>query len=276
MLKPDESWESLLKRAAAKLGFSERSVVAVDPEEGHAATDQHEENTGLACACGRYHQDALELPPLRMSLRASFHVHALPDVDNESVSCGSKPRSELRGMDVPEPGIRRRKGQYERSADRSHTQHAERQGEELPAQPARDGPRRDQKDELEHQELLSRQPRQHRHRESPNELRDRCSQLWAALDAAGVYVPPVEEDAADPKDRFHLERHGHGRGNTKSTKKRRSRESQLLLGRLLDHLEGLAERHGVKMDAPRRAPSSERELESALPVRRGLATMEQL
>merc|ERR1712008_143980 len=81
------------------------------------------------------------------------------------------------------------------------------------------------------------------------ELRTRCQELWRALDSAGVYVPPPEDGDGEPvkQDKFQLERHGHGRGNTKSMKKRRSRETQQVLESLLDHLSNLASAHGVAL-----------------------------
>eukprot|EP00929_Paragymnodinium_shiwhaense_P101985 TRINITY_DN65188_c0_g1_i1.p1 TRINITY_DN65188_c0_g1~~TRINITY_DN65188_c0_g1_i1.p1 ORF type:complete len:323 (+),score=57.34 TRINITY_DN65188_c0_g1_i1:67-1035(+) len=88
-------------------------------------------------------------------------------------------------------------------------------------------------------------------RRSPKELRDHANRLWAALDSRGVFVPPLPEEMPDEaekkKDKYLLERHGHGRGNTKSTKKRRSKESVLLLEALVTHLEQLVAEHAVEL-----------------------------
>ena len=62
-------------------------------------------------------------------------------------------------------------------------------------------------------------------RKSPRSLRQDAQSLWTALEKSKVYIPPVP-DTPVAYDRFHLERHGHGRGNTKSTKKRRKREDR--------------------------------------------------
>ena len=59
---------------------------------------------------------------------------------------------------------------------------------------------------------------------SPAELRMKAQNLWATLEKAKVYISPL--DVEKPMDKFHLERHGHGRGNTKSTKKRRKRQDR--------------------------------------------------
>lgn len=61
-------------------------------------------------------------------------------------------------------------------------------------------------------------------KQSPGDLRLQAQGLWAALEKAKVYIPPLEAEKAN--DKFHLERHGHGRGNTKSTKKRRKRQDR--------------------------------------------------
>ena len=61
-------------------------------------------------------------------------------------------------------------------------------------------------------------------RQSAGELRLKAQALWAALDQAKVYVPPLEVEKVTGK--FDLERHGHGRGNTKSTKKRQKRQDR--------------------------------------------------
>ena len=61
-------------------------------------------------------------------------------------------------------------------------------------------------------------------KQSPKDLRLQAQGLWATLEKAKVYIPPL--DAEKSQDKFHLERHGHGRGNTKSTKKRRKREDR--------------------------------------------------
>ena len=63
-------------------------------------------------------------------------------------------------------------------------------------------------------------------KKSPRSLRQDAQGLWTALEKSKVYIPPVPDDAPTSRDRFHLERHGHGRGNTKSTKKRRKREDR--------------------------------------------------
>merc|ERR1712216_1018497 len=84
---------------------------------------------------------------------------------------------------------------------------------------------------------------------SPKALRQRALEVWTSLDAAGVYVPPLPEKLPDAthgdikKDKFHLERHGHGRGNTKSIKRRSRREAKETLVRLIVHLEDLAASH---------------------------------
>merc|ERR1712070_1314511 len=93
---------------------------------------------------------------------------------------------------------------------------------------------------------------------SPKVLRQRTLAVWAALDAARIYVPPLEENAqaadtaqahtAPKRDKFSLERHGHGRGNTKSIKRRRRKETKETLGRLLVHLEELATLHNVHIE----------------------------
>ena len=61
-------------------------------------------------------------------------------------------------------------------------------------------------------------------KQSPGDLRLQAQGLWAALEKAKVHIPPLEAEKAN--DKFHLERHGHGRGNTKSTKKRRKRQDR--------------------------------------------------
>ena len=61
-------------------------------------------------------------------------------------------------------------------------------------------------------------------KQAPRDLRLQAQGLWAALEKARVYIPPLEAEKAN--DKFHLERHGHGRGNTKSTKKRRKRQDR--------------------------------------------------
>ena len=126
-------------------------------------------------------------------------------------------------------------------------------------------------------------------KKSPRSLRQDAQNLWTALEKSKVYIPPVP-DAPASHDRFHLERHGHGRGNTKSTKKRRKREDRASLcvllrlqmtaeafvdgvlmvlsassvgivsarcrGRLILHLEQLALEHGVCVTHTQR-PSGE-------------------
>ena len=63
-------------------------------------------------------------------------------------------------------------------------------------------------------------------KKSPRSLRQDAQGLWAVLEKFKVYIPPVPDEEPTSNDRFHLERHGHGRGNTKSTKKRRKREDR--------------------------------------------------
>ncbi|CAE7037783.1 unnamed protein product [Symbiodinium natans] len=92
-------------------------------------------------------------------------------------------------------------------------------------------------------------------KKSPRSLRQDAQNLWTALEKSKVYIPPVP-DAPASHDRFHLERHGHGRGNTKSTKKRRKREDRASLCRLILHLEQLALEHGVCVTHTQR-PSGE-------------------
>eukprot|EP00747_Dinoflagellata_sp_TGD_P086390 gnl/TRDRNA2_/TRDRNA2_163270_c0_seq4.p1 gnl/TRDRNA2_/TRDRNA2_163270_c0~~gnl/TRDRNA2_/TRDRNA2_163270_c0_seq4.p1 ORF type:complete len:187 (+),score=14.71 gnl/TRDRNA2_/TRDRNA2_163270_c0_seq4:446-1006(+) len=89
-------------------------------------------------------------------------------------------------------------------------------------------------------------------KESPKELRDRVNKIWTALEKRGIYVPPLDEPEGNvdkPRDKYSFERHGHGRGNTKSTKKRRSLETKELLIQLLAHLEDLAFQHGVSLSS---------------------------
>eukprot|EP00435_Cladocopium_sp_Y103_P073384 s737_g43.t1 len=82
-------------------------------------------------------------------------------------------------------------------------------------------------------------------KQSPGDLRLQAQGLWAALEKAKVYIPPLEAEKAN--DKFHLERHGHGRGNTKSTKKRRKRQDRQDLCRLILHLEQLALDNGMEL-----------------------------
>eukprot|EP00933_Yihiella_yeosuensis_P021203 TRINITY_DN16841_c0_g1_i2.p1 TRINITY_DN16841_c0_g1~~TRINITY_DN16841_c0_g1_i2.p1 ORF type:complete len:324 (-),score=63.36 TRINITY_DN16841_c0_g1_i2:20-991(-) len=96
---------------------------------------------------------------------------------------------------------------------------------------------------------------------SPRSLRNQALALRERLKTAGIYVPPLPEADYDDdassvvssrsrsdRDRYALERHGHGRGNTKSTKKRHSKENKEVLSRFVAHLEALAIEKGVDPD----------------------------
>eukprot|EP00438_Fugacium_kawagutii_P031087 Skav204629 [mRNA] locus=scaffold1712:300378:302282:- [translate_table: standard] len=82
-------------------------------------------------------------------------------------------------------------------------------------------------------------------KQSPGDLRWQAQSLWATLEKAKVYIPPLDAEQPEHCDKFQLERHGHGRGNTKSTKKRRKRQDRHDLCRLILHLEQLALDHGL-------------------------------
>ncbi|CAE7514678.1 unnamed protein product [Symbiodinium sp. CCMP2592] len=108
-------------------------------------------------------------------------------------------------------------------------------------------------------------------KKSPRSLRQDAQSLWTALEKSKVYIPPVPDTPAS-YDRFHLERHGHGRGNTKSTKKRRKREDRETLcvalreaalpRRLILHLEQIALEHGVRR-SPEEREASDGSLENS-------------
>ena len=74
------------------------------------------------------------------------------------------------------------------------------------------------------------------------ELRAQAQELTQQLERLGAVVPPVQEEDSElrvdgRKPKFLWSVHEPGKGNTKSAKRRRHRENQALLGRLVCHLE---------------------------------------
>eukprot|EP00658_Telonema_sp_P-2_P034380 TRINITY_DN25100_c0_g1_i2.p1 TRINITY_DN25100_c0_g1~~TRINITY_DN25100_c0_g1_i2.p1 ORF type:complete len:213 (+),score=34.59 TRINITY_DN25100_c0_g1_i2:179-817(+) len=76
-------------------------------------------------------------------------------------------------------------------------------------------------------------------RVSVEELRARSQRLMKECHRRGVVVTELGAETAAAEGKFGRERHGHGTGNTKNTKKRRLRDHKEALRRLVEHLEVL-------------------------------------
>ncbi|CAE8652243.1 unnamed protein product [Polarella glacialis] len=238
-------------------------------------------DSGWHCACGRFpfhdHGPAWldempELPEQRSRRPCVFLVHVLPaandtgDMPNPGRGLQASVRKDSLVVSVASPGsgcdgdkrkcclgLRpgHRRKEAETEAEAFTTDEAIRHlpgpgsspglGPGSSRPPSDSGPPKEKKPSRK----TTRRP-------SPRSLRQQAMALWSQLESAGVYVAPMPEDSLDShapseghRDRYELERHGHGCGNTKSTKKRRSRETKVLLGRLVVHLEALAANNGL-------------------------------
>ncbi|CAJ1423694.1 unnamed protein product [Effrenium voratum] len=204
----------LLLRAGAKLGFDPAQVLAADSDASAASSAAAAVVRKLParCCCGAH--------PAKGASGAE-DLQRLLDVGAKRVTLHLA--EESRPLEV-----------FEGSKD----------GETCPAPAARPAEPAPGASELpapatsEREQRLRKQP--------PRQLRQRAQALWAVLEKK-VYIPPLHAPEVPASDKFQLERHGHGRGNTKSTKKRRKREDRVTLCRLILHLEALALEHGIEL-----------------------------
>lgn len=216
---PDQGWDHLIQRAGCKLGFSTAAVVGiaeVKPEEAPCHDEwfhvQFQENCLSTCACGHFvaSDDALWTLGLISEL-------PIPEKKHATYIVHVLPQTIIEEMPAAAPQKKK----------------------ELPSTWSKT-------DAMDPNVQIRKSPSSKHSNKSPQELRDYVRKVWALLEKHGIYVPPVETpERPEKQDKFVLERHGHGRGNTKSNKKRRSKETKELLIRLAVHLEVLADRHDI-------------------------------
>jgi len=200
-----------LQRASEKLGFRPEDVLDLTTSL-HDPREMPSSGVGERCCCGKVET--------RRDQIADAIQYLLEDTRRQLQASGLRPRV------VGVLHVAPRTEVVELSAVRS----------EAVVAPARQCSQPQQSTDKHEVQLRKK---------SPRSLRQDAQSLWTALEKSKVYIPPVPDTPAS-YDRFHLERHGHGRGNTKSTKKRRKREDRQTLCRLILHLEQIALEHGVK------------------------------